>query len=203
MSDQNSAPENRIRPDELQAELGIKKAAYYDDLSHLGIKAAKDKNRKAYLTFEQAERIRALRLYVEKYGARKGFNYEEFLNEMNLANNASSIVKAEESIIETSHESAPNITIAEQEIFIAEQEPTNNVDLNQVFSNAEKLAAKKIAIADLLTVELAENMGYEDLSPELRQKIDIANEAATGKKFLNLKSIAQDLLKQRRMQRAY
>ena len=200
MTDQNSTVNNLIRPDELIAELSVGRATYYDDLKHLGIKAAKDGDGKAHLTFEQAEQVRALRSYVSKYGKRQGFNYEEFVNENNSSNSESSIVKAEEQSIQTSNSSATNITIAEEEIFITEQEPTNNVDLNQVFSNAEKLAAKKFAIADLLTVELAENMTYEDLSPELRQKIDIANEAATGKKF-QVKNIAQNLLKQRRMQR--
>ena len=76
MIDQNSTPNNSIRPEALQAELSIKKATYYDDLSHLGIRADKDAEGKAYLTFEQAEQVRALRSYVSEKGTRKGFVYQ-------------------------------------------------------------------------------------------------------------------------------
>ena len=60
MTHQNSAPNNLIRPDELQNQLSIGKDTYYDDLKHLGIKAQKDSDGKVYLTFEQAEQVRAL-----------------------------------------------------------------------------------------------------------------------------------------------
>ncbi len=36
MTDQNSRPNNSIRPEALQAELSIKSSTYYDDLSYLG-----------------------------------------------------------------------------------------------------------------------------------------------------------------------
>ena len=202
MRDQNSDLNNSIRPEALQSELSIGRDTYYSDLKHLEIKADKDDEGKAYLTFEQAEQVRALRSYVIEKGTRKGFVYEKVEHETNIR---SSIVKAGESTIETSDNNAQGqIEIAEQEIYLAEPEtnPTKDVDFDRIFNAAEELAAKKIAIADLLTVELAENMTYEDLPPELQEKIKIANEAATGKKFLQVKNIAQDLLKQRRMQRA-
>ena len=54
-------------------ELGIKKDAYYKDLSHLDIKPEKDSEGKAYLTIEQANEIRALRNHVNETGSRKDY----------------------------------------------------------------------------------------------------------------------------------
>ncbi|NJL51763.1 MAG: hypothetical protein HC930_05195 [Hydrococcus sp. SU_1_0] len=71
---QNSAPDNSIRPDELMTELGIKKDAYYKDLSYLDITPEKDSEGKCYLTIEQADKIKALRNYVNETGKRNGFD---------------------------------------------------------------------------------------------------------------------------------
>ena len=71
---QNFTPTNIIRPDELITKLGIKKVAYYEDLSHLDIKQEKDCEGKAYLTIEQVNKIRALRNHVNETGSKKGFN---------------------------------------------------------------------------------------------------------------------------------
>ena len=49
MTDQNSAVEHQIRPNALMEELGIKKDAYYAYLKHLGFKAEKDSDGKAFL----------------------------------------------------------------------------------------------------------------------------------------------------------
>ena len=201
MTNQNSAPNNSIRPDELQAQLSIGKDTYYDDLKHLGIKAQKDTEGKAYLTFEQAEQVRALRSYVIKYGTRKGFVYEKVEHETNIE---SSIVKAEESTIETSDSSATGAVVhSEEDIYVTEKEtnPTNKVNLDDIINNAQELAARNLAIPELLTVELANEMTYEDLTPELQVKIDIARDAANPKKY-QPKQIARTLLKQWRSQKA-
>lgn len=49
MSDQNSSPDNIVRPEDLMVELNLKKSTYYDDLNYLGIKADKDEEKKVYL----------------------------------------------------------------------------------------------------------------------------------------------------------
>ena len=49
MLDQNSAIDHQIRPDQLQAELDIKKDAYYAYLRHLDIKAQRGPDGKLYL----------------------------------------------------------------------------------------------------------------------------------------------------------
>ena len=54
---------------------------------------------------------------------------------------------------------------------------------------------------NLLAVELAKNMSYEDLDPDLQEKVRIAQDAANPKKH-QPKLIALDLLKQLRSQKA-
>ena len=201
MSDQNSRPNNTISPDTLQNELSIKRATYYADLKHLGIIADKDEEGKPYLTFDEAEQVRQLRSYVNNYGTRKGFVYEKVDDESNIR---SSIIKTEESIIETSNSSATSTIVhPEEDIYVTEQEtnPTNKVNLDSIINNAQELAARNLVMPELLAVELANNMSYEDLTPELQAKIDIARDAANPKKH-QPKLIAQTLLKQWRSQRA-
>ncbi len=200
MTDQNYSLDNIIRPDELIAELSIGRATYYDDLSHLGIKASKDDNGKAYLTFEQAEQVRALRSYVSENGARKGFVYQKVEHENNIG---SSIVKSEESNLEVSNLHAQGqIEIAEQEIYLTESEtnPTNRVNQDDLIRTAQELAARNIAIPHLIAVELSNSLGFDDLPADLQEKIRIAQDAANPKKY-QPKAIADDLLKQLRKQK--
>ncbi len=201
MTDQNSDPNNMISPDTLQNELSIKRATYYADLKHLGIIADKDEEGKPYLTFDEAEQVRQLRSYVNNYGTRKGFVYEKVDDESNIR---SSIIKTEESIIETSNSSATSTIVhPEEDIYVTEQEtnPTNKVNLDSIINNAQELAARNLVMPELLAVELANNMSYEDLTPELQAKINIARDAANPKKY-QPKTIALDLLKQLRSRRA-
>ena len=198
MTDQNSSLENIIRPDELIAELSIGRATYYDDLSHLGIKAQKDSEGKAYLTFEEAEQVRQLRSHVIKNGTRKGFVYEKIENESNIGG---SIVKSEESNVEVSNSSATNTIVhSEEDIYVDDVNPTDKMNLDDLVRAAQELAARNIAIPALIITELAEKMEFDDLPEDLQEKIRIAQDAANPKKY-QPKLIAQDLLKQLRMQK--
>ncbi len=191
MTDQNSSLINIIRPDTLQDELSIKRATYYADLKHLGITADKDDDNKPYLTFEEAEQVRALRSYVSKYGTRQGFVYEKVENQ-------TSIVQVENNSLETTN---TNIATQEEDIYISESHPTDNIDLDNLIRTAQELAARNIAIPSLIAAELAENMEFDDLPSDLQEKVRIAQDAANPKKY-QPKAIARDLLKQLRSRRA-
>jgi hypothetical protein len=178
---QNSAPTNCIRPDELMVELGIKKDAYYKDLSYLDITPEKDSEGKCYLTIEQADKIRALRSYVIETGKRNGFNN-------------SSIVKVDDSNELVSHNNE-----AENEIYINREEPTANLD-SRILREAEELAARGMAMKDLIKIQLASQMSFEDLSPDLQEKVAIAREVANPK--WTPAELADKLLAQHRSQKA-
>ena len=196
MTHQNSAPNNLIRPDELQNQLSIGKDTYYDDLKHLRIKAQKDSDGKAYLTFEQAEQVRALRSYVSKYGTRKGFVYEKIENESSIVQVENNSLEATEKSVET--EITPT---TEEDIYISETHPTDDINLDELVRSAKEIKARNLSMRNLLAVELAKNMSYEDLDPDLQEKVRIAQDAANPKKH-QPKLIALDLLKQLRSQRA-
>ncbi|MDJ0577767.1 MAG: hypothetical protein QNJ65_21730 [Xenococcaceae cyanobacterium MO_234.B1] len=178
---QNSAPTNCIRPEALMEELGIKKDAYYKDLNYLDIKPEKDSEGKVYLTNEQAEQIRALRNHVSEKGRRNGFD-------------SSSIVK-----VDDSNEIVSNNNQTEEDIYVKPEEPTANINSNLV-RDAEELAARGMAMNDLIKIQLASQMSFEDLSPDLQEKVTIAREVANPK--FTPADIAQQLLAQHRSQKA-
>jgi hypothetical protein len=177
---QNSAPTETIRPDELQKELGIKKDAYYKDVDYLDLVVDTDSEGRVYLTKEQADQIRALRNHVKNTGKREGFNN-------------SSIVK-----VDDSNELVSNNNEAESEIYINRQEPTANLD-SRIVREAEELAARGMAMNDLIKIQLASQMSFEDLSPDLQEKVNIAREVANPK--FTPAAIAQQLLAQHRSQK--
>ncbi len=159
---QNSAPNNSIRPDELMSELGIKKDAYYKDLNYLDITPDKDSEGKTYLTNEQAGEIRALRNHVKLTGKRNGFDN-------------SSIVK-----VDDSNEMVSNSSEAENDIYVKPEEPTAKLD-SDIVREAEELAARGMAMNNLLKIQLASQMSFDDLSPDLQEKVNIAREVANPK----------------------
>ncbi|MEM8723399.1 MAG: hypothetical protein AAGE84_29630 [Cyanobacteria bacterium P01_G01_bin.39] len=178
---QNSVPDNSIRPDELMAELDIKKDAYYKDLSYLEIKPDKDYGGKSYLTIEQANEIRALRNHVKETGKRSGF-----VN--------SSIVK-----VDDSNKLVSNNNEAENDIYVNAEEPTAKID-SDIVREAQELAARGMAMNDLIKIQLASQMSFDDLSPDLQEKVNIAKEVANPK--FRPAEIAQQLLAQHRQQKA-
>ncbi|MGV2831673.1 hypothetical protein [Myxosarcina sp. GI1(2024)] len=161
MSDQNSSLDNIVRPEELMAELDLKKSTYYDDLNYLGIKADKDENQRAYLTNGQADRVRALRSHVIKHGKRDGF-IDGGLTVSNNNNELADLPKPDE-------------------IYVEREEPTSHVDLNALLRGAAELKARDLATPDLLMRELANRMAEEDLPEDLREKVAIAREVANPK----------------------
>ena len=179
---QNSVPTNAIRPDELMEELGIKKDAYYKDLSYLDITPDKDYEGKCYLTIEQANEIRALRNHVNETGSRKGFNN-------------SSLVK-----VDDSNELASNNTEAENDIYVNREEPTAQFDIDGLMRGAAQLKARELATPNLIIRELANRMSEEDLPDDLREKVAIAREVANPK--WTPAELADKLLAQHRSQKA-
>ena len=179
---QNSAPSNSIRPDELMAELGIKKDAYYKDLKYLDITPDKDSEGKAYLTNEQADRIKALRNHVVETGKRSGFD-------------SSSIVK-----VDDSNEMVSNNTETEEDIYVKPEEPTVTFDFNQLMRTAQEVKLRELATPDLLIRGLANQMTEEDLSPDLKEKLAAVREAVNPK--WTPAELASKILAQHRSQKA-
>ncbi len=174
--DQNSAEaivEHQVRPDDLMAELGIKKDAYYSYLKHLDIKAQKDGSGKAYLEPHQADRIRALRAHVLATGKIDGF---------------------EETALATAEESGLGDTPP-----WSNDIPQDTPDLERLIRQAQELAAHNMAMGDLVVAQLAQQMTFDDLAPDLQGKVTEVREATRPK--ANPAEIASRILGQWRSQR--
>jgi hypothetical protein len=178
MSDQNSSPDNLVRPEDLMAELNLKKSTYYDDLNYLGIKAEKDEEKKVYLTIEQANQVRALRSHVNKTGKRDDFSYGGLI----VSNNN-----------ELANIPEPN------DIYVEREEPTADININALFRGAAELKARELATPNLLMREIANRMSEEDLPEDLKEKVAIAREVANPK--WTPAEIATQLLAQHRSNR--
>ena len=178
MTDRNSTVEHQLRPDELMAELTIKKQAYYDYLKHLGIKAEKDSKGKAYLTQAQANLIRALRQHVVAGG-----KIEEFV--VDEASVALAVADAGE--LDAVAGPMPQV------------DPTGDMDLQALHRQASKIAAHRMTAGHHLVLAMADQMTYEDLHPESKAQVDQVREATVPK--FNAQAVATDLLSQFRSQR--
>ena len=162
MTKPTSTENKMIRPDALMAELGIKKSKYYQVLKENRIKADKDLNKRSYLTEEQADRVRAYLL-------------DNTVSGENENSDNSSIVK-----VDDSNEIVSNNNQTEEDIYVKPEEPRAKINSN-IVREAEELAARGMAMNDLIKIQLASQMSFEDLSPDLQEKVTIAREVANPK----------------------
>lgn len=172
--DQNAVVVCQVRPDDLMQELGIKKDAYYSYLKHLDIKASRDSDGKAYLEEKQADRIRALRSHVVATGKIDGF---------------------EETALATAEESGLGNDAPPWQ----QDSPPDTTDLEKLIRQAQELAAHNMAMGDLVVAQLAQQMTFEDLPPELQGKVQGVREATRPK--ANPAEIANRIMQQWRSQR--
>ena len=143
MTDQKSTVEQQIRPNILQDQLGIKKDAYYSYLKHLGIKAEKDSDGKAFLTEGQANSIRLLRQHVVDGG-----KIEEF-----------DIHKAIESALAVSDGGE----LSQVEPEPVNVDPAEDLDMEMLYLKASKMAVQRLTAGEQVVAAMASQMTYEDL----------------------------------------
>ncbi len=160
---QNSVATDLIRPEKLMEELGIKKDAYYADLKFLNIKPVRDEEGKVWLTPEDAERIKHLRSYLDENGKRAGF---------------SGIVKTESDSAIASNSSSE---LTQDDIYVEPEQPTEQFDVNGLMRGAAELKAREVAMPDLVKRAVADQMSEEDLPEDLKEKVNLAREAANPK----------------------
>ncbi len=180
MTDQNSTVEHQIRPNALQEELGIKKDAYYAYLKQLGITAEKDSNGKAFLTEAQANSIRLLRKHVVDGG------------------------KIEEFDIHEQHAAALAVSdggdLSQMEPEQPKADPADGLDMEALYLEASEIAAQRLTAGEQVVMAMASQMGYEDLHPTARAKVDQVRSSAVPK--FDPQEIAASLLSRCKQQMA-
>ena len=178
MADQKTIVEHQIRPDELMAELGIKKDAYYAYLKHLGVKANKDRKGKAYLAPEDANLIRELRVHVEKTGKIETFQRanSEGKAEPTADGDGGSLANAEELGLEGAQRTA-----MQQMIEAVADDQADEIDIRSLIYGAGELKAQEMMLPQLLQQQLADQMTFEDLPEELQVQVRQVQERSRPK----------------------
>jgi hypothetical protein len=178
-----------MRPEDIQEMFGIKKVAYYNRLKFLGMEAYKDEDGKPYLDEAQVALLEKLDDYIKLNGKMEGFDGN---------NGGASLIKAGDSNgIESTNGNGKHST---PDIYVEPEEPTEQFDINQLLRDAANLKARDLAMRDLITRKLADNMTEEDLPEDLREKVNLAREAANPK--YTPQEVAQTLLTQWRAKRS-
>ena len=206
MTKQNSAGSAGHRPETLIQKYGIKSTAYYRRLDFLKIKAQKDEDNKAYLTDEQVEVMDALHEYINENGKMQGFEFTPGENEVE----SESVTQDTDDVSETDDvndaDSSGKMTVAasgkisgtdsviEQEI--PQTQPDFSGGMEQLFREAAEIKAQNMVMPNLVKLQLASQMTFDDLPNDLKQKVEAVNEAANPK--MEPVGIASQLLAQHR-----
>jgi hypothetical protein len=183
MTDQNSGieatisgVERQIRPDEVMQEFNIKKDAYYDRLRRLGIKAAKGNQGKVYLTEAQFELMKQLDFYIQKHGTMDGFTVSQ----------SGEIV--DELWTESTEDEPSQLAIADESGNLLNQvvaEPMGEElgfeQFEALVRAAAEMAGQRLVMPDLVKLEIANRMTYEDLPADIKAKVDSVRESASPK----------------------
>jgi hypothetical protein len=224
MSEQNSEVERQIRPDDLMADVGVKKDTYYGDLKFLGIKAEKDAEGKAYLTEAQASQIRALREHVGRTGKRDGFSgsasptvTDQNSGPVNSDVEAAALDQNSESVDAgaVAAESGQKNELADSGVLAMASDRNydpidsaalaeltgmpQNADISAMIRAAAELKVQQMIMPDLVKMQLAETMSFDDFPHDLQQKVASVREAANPK--YQAAQIAHQLLRQWRHNR--
>ena len=177
MTDWNSTVEHQLRPDELMAELDIKKQTYYNYLKRLEIKSEKDSEGKSYLTQAQAKLVRDLRAHVVGGGKIEDFTVDK---------DAAALAVADAGELDAAAKT------------VTQDDPRDGLDLKALHREASKIAAHRMTAGHHLVLAMAEQMTYEDLHPEAQAEVDQVRTAGHPK--FNPQELATDLLSQFRQQ---
>lgn len=184
MENQNSAVEVRVRPEELQEKYQIKKDAYYARINFLGIKPARDSNKKVYLTEEQVRLLDALHLHIENTGKMEGFDSNNYLAE----DGDGALVKADTGAIANGTRGS-----IDRSTTPIEAEQPHPDQLAALVRNAAEYAAGMELAKYALAAQFQQN---PDLLPDdLKRKVEEAKKQ-TAPKSQNPEAIAQQFLNQ-------
>lgn len=173
----DSATETRYYRENALDALDIGKTTFYKWIEYLEIEQSTDEQRRKYLNQEQVDRLLELKKYHQENATIEGFRGTP---------ESSGIVKSENS----------SLSSTENNIYVEPDEPTANMDVDRLVRSAQELAARNMAMGDLLKLSLAQGMTFDDLDPDLQEKVNAAQEVANPKD--TPASIASSLLAQYR-----
>jgi hypothetical protein len=187
-TDRNSTTEISITPESLMIELGVEKSAFYKWKDYLGEKFEKQ-NGKAFVTKDQADRFKELKMWRDQRGQLTGFLEAE---------KADSADGDRFGQLATTGDGDGAIDAPTENIYsYTEAQAVGDEDL--LFYRAARMAAHRMAFPAELVGAMASQIAFEDLPPELQQQVTAAS-AAASPNFLDPAAIARSLLEKRRGQ---
>ncbi len=143
----------------------ISRPTLYDRLKYLGLQLMKDSSNKGYLNDEQVKLMDELDSHIKKTGKMQGFNN-------------SALVKTKDNNLA---ESSQEITETHEDIYVEPEQPTEQFDVHGLMRGAAELKAREVAMPDLVKRAVADQMTEEDLPEDLKEKVNLAREAANPK----------------------
>jgi hypothetical protein len=176
-------------PGKVMQKLNITRSTYYEWMEYLGFKSQKQ-NGRAFLTNEQFDRLKELKMWRDQRGELIGFNEALKTNQADgdqlgeLAVNGGGQLS----------DSGENIFTCEAESM--EDEAIGDRDL--LFDRAARIAAHRMTFPAELVNSLASQIEFDDLPEDLQQRVTAAQTAVN---FLNPVRVARSLLDQHRSAR--
>ena len=99
-----------------------------------------------------------------------------------LSTSSSSHNSTEDSALIKSNENNSSLkTQNDDDIYVAPEEPTDNMNLDGLVREAAELKAREVAMPDLVKRAIADEMTEDDLPEDLKEKVNLAREAANPK----------------------
>jgi hypothetical protein len=169
----DSTTETRYYREDALDRLDIGKTTFYKWIEYLEIEQSADEQRRKYLNQEQLKQLLELKKYHQQTGTIEGFLGEEKGGEIEVVKNQI-------------------ISRDKENIYVEPEEPMANLDMDRLIREAAELKARSLAMTDLVKLGLAQQMSFEDLPVDLKEKVNAASEAANPKD--SPASIASQLL---------
>ena len=206
MTDQNSTQstgKERYTPEELLKKYGIQKAQYYQRLKFVKVKAKKDSQNKAYLDAEQVRMLDALHKHVQATGKMEGFKFNAEGNEITSELVSENTNNVDETAGKMTISDKGELAQAKPDSVIEQKIPQTQPDFSQgmegLIRQAAEIRAQGMAMPDLVALQLAQQMTFDDLPDDLKSKVTTVHEAANPK--MQPANIASQLLAQHRASR--
>jgi hypothetical protein len=184
----DSATETRIYREQAIDELDIGKTTFYKWVNYLGIEQQQDSAKRKYLDESQFKQLQKLQAYYQEQGKIEGFLSTEKSTE-----NPGKLTTVESKAIATHDEPA---ALATENIYVEPEAPTAGMDIDRLMRGAAELKAREIAMPELVKRAIADKMTEDDLPDDLKEKLELARDAANPK--FTPASVADALLAQYR-----
>ena len=116
---------------------------------------------------------------VEKNGKRAGFS--EIIKSDNKAIAEGALSANAPSTASLTTNSSSSSELGQDEIYVEPEQPTEQFNVNGLMRGAAELKAREVAMPDLVKRAVADQMTEEDLPLDLKEKVNLAREAANPK----------------------